>query len=101
MRVLFVLFADAANHSIEGKLNITGEYNSVIAPQLPAIVVSTLSIVRLELQKGDKRKHSATFDLVSPEPATVLARMTQDFTIPASRTPLLPERINLISTLQG
>jgi hypothetical protein len=101
MRVVFSLLADAANVSVEGKLNLAGEYNSVYAPQLPALLVSTMMVVRLEAAAGDGGDHIVTVQIIAPDGQTMLAQAAQAFQFAAENPGPLPQRFNLFSTLQG
>jgi hypothetical protein len=57
MHVSFALFADAANISQEGKLNILGVFDAVQVPQLPALHPRTTFVLRLKATAQDVGIH--------------------------------------------
>lgn len=101
MRVVFNMLADTANFTAEGKLNIAGEYNSIYARQLPAVLASTISVVRIEAVGQESGNHVARLEIVAPDNQSVLALLEHSFSFPTPSTSALPERINLLSVLQG
>ena len=61
MHVSFALFADAANLSQEGKLNILGVFDSVHVGQFPALHPRATFVVRLKGTPADVGSHEMTF----------------------------------------
>ena len=57
MHVSFALFADAANLSQEGKLNILGVFDAVHVPQFPAVHPRATLVVRLKGSPADAGTH--------------------------------------------
>ena len=53
MHLRFILFADAANLSATGKLNVVGEFTGVVVPQLPGLLARASIVVRLELSVAE------------------------------------------------
>lgn len=66
MHVSFALFADAANISQEGKLNILGVFDALQVAQLPAVHPRATMVVRLKALPDDAGRHTLAFGWVSP-----------------------------------
>ena len=66
MHISFAVFADAANLSQEGKLNILGVFDAVQVAGLPTIHPSTHFVVRLKANGDDTGQHKLTFRWLSP-----------------------------------
>jgi hypothetical protein len=66
MQLSFVLFADAANLSQEGKLNILGAFDAVHVQQFPALHPRATIIVRLKGTPDDVGVHEMTLRWINP-----------------------------------
>ena len=66
MHVSFALFADAANTSQEGKLNILGVFDALQVAALPAVHPRATMIVRLKALPDDIGRHTLAFGWVGP-----------------------------------
>jgi hypothetical protein len=66
MHVSFALFADAANLSQEGKLNILGVFDALQVGSLPAIHPRAHLVVHLKGTGVDVGAHTVTFRWLSP-----------------------------------
>jgi hypothetical protein len=66
MHVSFALFADAANLSQEGKLNILGVFDAVQVATLPAVHPRAHLVVRLKGTPLDVGVHSMTLHWINP-----------------------------------
>jgi len=66
MRVSFALFADAANLSQEGKLNILGVFDALQVATLPAVHPRAHLVVHLKGTASDVGKHTVSFQWLSP-----------------------------------
>ena len=66
MHISFAVFADAANLSQEGKLNILGVFDAVQVAGLPTIHPRTHFVVRLKANGYDTGQHKLTFRWLSP-----------------------------------
>jgi hypothetical protein len=66
MHVSFALFADAANLSQEGKLNILGVFDAVQVGQTPAIHPRAHLVVRLKGTPQDAGTHGMTLRWINP-----------------------------------
>jgi hypothetical protein len=66
MHISFAVFADAANLSQEGKLNILGVFDAVHVAGLPTIHPRTHFVVRLKANGDDTGQHKLTFRWLSP-----------------------------------
>ena len=66
MHVSFALFADAANLSQEGKLNILGVFDALQVAQLPAVHPRAHLVVHLKGTHTDIGAHTVGFRWLSP-----------------------------------
>ncbi|HXI97694.1 MAG TPA: hypothetical protein VNG73_02040 [Gemmatimonadaceae bacterium] len=66
MHISFAVFADAANLSQEGKLNVLGVFDAVQVAGLPTIHPRTHFVVRLKATADDVGQHSLAFRWLSP-----------------------------------
>lgn len=66
MRLSFALFADAANLSQEGKLNILGVFDAVQVGSLPTLHPRAHLVVRLKGSPADAGNHVITLRWLDP-----------------------------------
>jgi hypothetical protein len=66
MHVQFALFADAANVSQEGKLNILGVFDALHVGQLPSLHPRATFVVRLKAIPEDEGPHGVGLEWVNP-----------------------------------
>jgi hypothetical protein len=66
MHVSFAIFADAANLSQEGKLNILGVFDALQVAQLPAIHPRAHLVVHLKGTSADIGSHTVNFRWLNP-----------------------------------
>ncbi len=66
MQVSFALFADAANLSQEGKLNILGVFDALQVASFPAVHPRTHLVVHLKGTSLDVGTHAVTLSWVAP-----------------------------------
>jgi hypothetical protein len=66
MHISFAVFADAANLSQEGKLNILGVFDALQVAILPTIHPRTHFVVRLKASGDDVGQHKLSFRWLSP-----------------------------------
>ena len=66
MQLSFALFADAANLSQEGKLNILGVFDALSVGALPAVHPRAHLVVRLKGGSADLGQHSVTLRWMGP-----------------------------------
>jgi hypothetical protein len=66
MHVSFALFADAANLSQEGKLNILGVFDALQVATLPALHPRATLVVHLKGSVADAGTHRVTLQWLSP-----------------------------------
>jgi hypothetical protein len=69
MHVSFALFADAANLSQEGKLNILGVFDAVHVGQFPALHPRATFVLRVKAQVTDVGTHDMTLRWINPRGA--------------------------------
>lgn len=66
MQVAFALFADAANLSQEGKLNVLGVFDALQVGALPAVHPRAHLVVRLKGDVTDVGRHTVTLRWINP-----------------------------------
>ena len=66
MHVAFALFADAANLSQEGKLNVLGVFDALQVAALPAVHPRAHLVVHLKGTASDIGSHTVSFKWLSP-----------------------------------
>ena len=66
MHVTFALFADAANLSQEGKLNILGVFDALQVGTLPALHPRATLVVHLKGSVADAGQHRVSLQWLSP-----------------------------------
>lgn len=71
MHVQFALFADAANVSQEGKLNILGVFDALHVGQLPAMHPRATFVVRLKAVAEDVGPHGVSLEWTNPAGETL------------------------------
>ncbi len=62
----FALFADAANLSQEGKLNVLGVFDALHVASVPAVHPRATLVVRLKASPDDAGTHALAFTWVGP-----------------------------------
>ena len=67
MHISFAVFADGANLSQEGKLNVLGVFDALAVGGFPAVHPRTHFVVRLKGSVDDAGAHRLTFSWVNPE----------------------------------
>lgn len=66
MNISFALFADAANLSQEGKLNILGVFDALQVASVPAVHPRANLVVRLKGTRADVGQHTLTLRWTNP-----------------------------------
>jgi len=66
MQVAFALFADAANLSQEGKLNVLGVFDALQVGSLPAVHPRAHLVVHLKGTASDVGRHTVTLRWINP-----------------------------------
>jgi hypothetical protein len=67
MHISFALFADGANISQEGKLNILGVFDAVQVGAVPSVHPRATLVVRLKGSSADAGSHLITLRWLNPE----------------------------------
>jgi hypothetical protein len=67
MQVAFALFADAANLSQEGKLNVLGVFDALQVASLPAVHPRAHLVVHLKGSATDVGRHTVTLRWINPK----------------------------------
>jgi hypothetical protein len=71
MHISFAVFADGANLSQEGKLNVLGVFDALAVGGFPSIHPRTHFVLRLKGTVEDTGAHRLTFNWVNPEDETL------------------------------
>ena len=66
MLVSFALFADSANLSLEGKLNILGVFDALQVATFPTVHPRAHLVLRLKGERADAGNHTVVLRWVSP-----------------------------------
>jgi hypothetical protein len=66
MRISFAVFADGANLSQEGKLNVLGVFDAVQVATLPTVHPRTHLVIRLKGDEADIGAHRMTLRWIDP-----------------------------------
>ena len=66
MQVAFAIFADAANLSQEGKLNVLGVFDALQVGSLPAVHPRAHLVVHLKGSTSDVGRHTVTLRWINP-----------------------------------
>ncbi len=67
MHISFALFADAANLSQEGKLNILGVFDAVQVAAFPTVHPRANLVLRVKGRRSDVGSHSVTLRWLNPD----------------------------------
>ena len=67
MHISFALFADAANLSQEGKLNILGVFDAVQVASFPTVHPRANLVLRVKGKRSDAGSHSVTLRWLNPD----------------------------------
>ena len=67
MQVVFALFADAANLSQEGKLNVLGVFDALQVGSLPAMHPRAHLVVHFKGSGADVGRHTVTLRWINPK----------------------------------
>lgn len=100
MEMKFLLIADTANSTPEGKLNIAGEFNTVFGTQTPIVWPYASIVARLEANPGEGRDHAAQLKLTDEDGKQLFASPPMPITFgPGGRG--IPARANIIVAVGG
>ncbi len=67
MQLAFVLLADAANLSVEGKLNILGVFDALQVAALPALHPRATVVIRLKGSRDEAGRHELLLSWHAPD----------------------------------
>lgn len=98
MHISFAVFADAANLSQEGKLNILGVFDAVQVAGLPTIHPRTHFVVRLKANGDDTGQHKLTFRWLSPYDEELWSS-TGEMTVAPSPNPVFEVDLPIIAVV--
>lgn len=89
MEITTAVLADAANISQEGKLNITGIFDSIAARTFPAKWPLMVLVIRIEAHGSETGQHDIRVRLID-EDGTMLSQLDGAFDIGRPDSPHLP-----------
>ena len=72
MDLKFALLADAVNESKEGKLNITGEFNTIWSPSVPLTYPFLCIVARFEARVSEGTQHTLRIGLFDEDGGVVI-----------------------------
>jgi hypothetical protein len=98
MHISFAVFADAANLSQEGKLNILGVFDAVQVAGLPTIHPRTHFVVRLKANGEDTGQHKLSFRWLSPYEEELWSS-TGEMTVAPSPNPMFEVDLPIIAVV--
>jgi len=98
MHISFAVFADAANLSQEGKLNILGVFDAVQVAGLPTIHPRTHFVVRLKANGDDTGQHKLSFRWLSPYEEELWSS-TGEMTVAPSPNPVFEVDLPIIAVV--
>jgi hypothetical protein len=98
MHISFAVFADAANLSQEGKLNILGVFDAVQVAGLPTIHPRTHFVVRLKANGDDTGQHKLSFRWLSPYDEELWSS-TGEMTVAPSPNPVFEVDLPIIAVV--
>ena len=98
MHISFAVFADAANLSQEGKLDILGVFDAVQVAGLPTIHPRTHFVVRLKANGDDTGQHKLTFRWLSPFDEELWSS-TGEMTVAPSPNPVFEVDLPIIAVV--
>jgi Family of unknown function (DUF6941) len=98
MHISFAVFADAANLSQEGKLNILGVFDAVQVAGLPTIHPRTHFVVRLKANGEDTGQHKLSFRWLSPYDEELWSS-TGEMTVAPSPNPVFEVDLPIIAVV--
>ena len=81
MEKQLALIADSANISVEGKLNVLGEFDSIFASGEPATHPVVWFVVKLLFDATDMGQHKLLLRLVDDDGNTLLPPITGDLAV--------------------
>lgn len=99
MQLKFLLIADAANASREGKINIAGEFNSIFGA-VPIVWPSFVIVARLEANAGEGLEHAAQVRLTDEDGATIFETQPMPIRFGTSGRGI-PARADIVAQVVG
>jgi hypothetical protein len=99
IEVTLAMLADAANLSNDGKLNVLGEFNLLLADEPPWAVVGRSLVVRFEGHAGDIGMHTAALRLLDEDRNLVWATADAQIEFPPAKLPGIRARAVMIVPL--
>ena len=98
MHISFAVFADAANLSQEGKLNVLGIFDALHVAGFPSMHPRAYFVVRVKATAQDAGTHRLTFHWVNPRD-TELWNSSGELGVEAGPTPALEMDLPIIAVV--
>lgn len=98
MHISFAVFADAANLSQEGKLNVLGIFDALHVTALPAVHPRAHLVVRVKGTPEDRGRHTLSFHWTSPSD-TELWSSTGELQVEPGETPAMEMDLPIIAVI--
>jgi uncharacterized protein DUF6941 len=98
VHISFAVFADAANLSQEGKLNVLGIFDALHVGGFPSVHPRTHFVVRVKGGAADSGTHNLTFRWLNPRDAE-LWTSSGELAVEAGPTPALEMDLPIIAVL--
>lgn len=96
MRSVLVALADAANVSMEGKLNLLGEFDLINAKSLPFTWPKMVFVAKLKSSEADLGKHSIQLRVLDEDMQLVAMVMEGGLEIPENSNPGIESGLPII-----
>jgi hypothetical protein len=101
MTLDFVLLAEAASHSVEAKLTIAGEFNTIFAEKVPAVYPLMMLVARVRATREEAvQPTSISLQLKGPAGQDLLRREHKSLEFKVS-DPTAPIRVDAMVRLVG
>jgi len=101
LELSLAVLADAANVSLEGKLNILGEFSVIWGPTLPLVWPAMQLVLRLEATAGEGPRHTLGIRVLTEDGQLVVPPVDVPADFGAPFRAGLPHRGNFIMGIAG
>jgi len=92
MNVQMAVLCDAATQDSSSKLNILGAFDTIYAPQMPAVHPQCAVALRITFQTGDEGKHSLQLNFMDADGRSIMPNFP-----PVPLEVVLPEDVHFVT----
>jgi len=92
MNVQIAVLCDAATQDSSSKLNILGAFDTIYAPQMPAVHPQCAVALRITFQTGDEGKHSLQLNFMDADGRSIMPNFP-----PVPLEIVMPEDIHFVT----